>query len=50
MFVYPANDNATLPQVFADHTTFPDSVVMEPGTIDENRERWIKEWTEIARS
>jgi thiamine transport system substrate-binding protein len=50
MFVYPANDNATLPQVFADHTTFPDSVVMDPGTIDENRERWIKEWTEIARS
>ncbi len=50
MFVYPANTKATLPQVFADHTTFPDAVVMEPATIEENRERWIKEWTEIARS
>ena len=50
MFVYPANSTATLPQVFADHTTFPDAVVMEPGTIEANRERWIKEWTEIARS
>ena len=51
MFVYPVNEQATLPDVFADHTTFPDdSVVMEPGTIEENRERWIREWTEIARS
>jgi thiamine transport system substrate-binding protein len=50
MFVYPANTAANLPQVFADHTTFPDAVVMDPGTIEANRERWIKEWTEIARS
>jgi thiamine transport system substrate-binding protein len=51
MFVYPANDLAVLPQVFADHTTFPkDPVVMDPRTINENRERWIREWTEIARS
>lgn len=51
MFVYPANQSAVLPQVFADHTTLPDkSLVMEPGTIEENRERWIKEWTAIARS
>jgi thiamine transport system substrate-binding protein len=51
MFVYPANSHAALPQVFADYTTLPDdSVVMEPDTIEENRERWIREWTEIARS
>jgi thiamine transport system substrate-binding protein len=51
MFVYPANDLAALPQVFSDFTTFPeDSVVMEPGTIEENREQWIREWTAIARS
>jgi thiamine transport system substrate-binding protein len=50
MFVYHANTTATLPQVFADHTTFPDAVVMEPGTIEANRERWIEEWTKIARS
>jgi thiamine transport system substrate-binding protein len=51
MFVYPANEEAELPQVFADYTTLPEtSVVMEPGTIEQNRERWIKEWTAIARS
>jgi thiamine transport system substrate-binding protein len=51
MFVFPVNRNAVLPEVFANHTTFPaDSVVMEPGTIEQNRERWIREWTEIARS
>jgi thiamine transport system substrate-binding protein len=51
MFVYPANGLAVLPKVFSDHTTFPESsVVMEPGTIEENRERWIKEWTTLARS
>ena len=51
MFVYPANQEAALPQVFADHSTLPEtSVVMEPDTIEQNRERWIKEWTEIARS
>lgn len=51
MFVYPANDLAVLPKVFADHTTFPEaSVVMDPATIEENREQWIKEWTTLARS
>lgn len=51
MFVYPVNDLAVLPQVFSDHTTFPeDSVVMDPRAIEENRERWIREWTTIARS
>ncbi len=51
MFVYPANQQADLPGVFEEYTTFPDSsVVIEPGTIEANRERWIKEWTEIARS
>jgi thiamine transport system substrate-binding protein len=51
MFVYPTNSEAVLPEVFVDHTTFPDTpVIMEPGTIRDNRERWIKEWTAIARS
>jgi len=51
MFVYPANQDAVLPQVFADYTTFPDrSVMMDLGMIEENRERWIEEWTAIARS
>lgn len=51
MFVYPTNVNAQLSDVFVEHTTFPPSpAVMEPTTIEENRERWIEEWTEIARA
>jgi thiamine transport system substrate-binding protein len=51
MFVYPTNKEAALPPVFIDFTTFPEApVVMEPTTIEQNRERWIAEWTEIARN
>nr|MDJ0792174.1 thiamine ABC transporter substrate-binding protein [Acidimicrobiia bacterium] len=51
MFVYPAVTTAELPQVFVEHTTFPDEpVVIEPADIDANRQRWIEEWTAIARS
>jgi thiamine transport system substrate-binding protein len=51
MFVYPANVEATLPDVFVEHTTFPSNpVTMDPDRIQQNRERWIEEWTAIARS
>jgi len=51
MFVYPANTNAELPEVFVTYTTFPDApVIMEPNAVELNRERWIQEWTAIARS
>jgi len=51
MFVYPVNDQAELPEVFAEFSTLPQNpVVTEPGTIETNRERWIQEWTAIARS
>jgi thiamine transport system substrate-binding protein len=51
MFVYPANGEAILPEVFVEFTAFPnDPVVMDPSVINENRERWIQEWTAIARS
>jgi len=51
MFVYPTNRNAVLPDVFLKHTAFPDSpLIMDLDLIDENRERWIEEWTAIARS
>ncbi|GMQ98405.1 MAG: thiamine ABC transporter substrate-binding protein [Acidimicrobiia bacterium] len=51
MFVYPVNDQAKLPDVFSEFTTLPQNpVVTEPGTIEANRERWIREWTTIARS
>lgn len=51
MFVYPTNSEANLPPVFVAHTTFPDNpLIMDPALIDENRERWIEEWTALARS
>ena len=51
MFVYPANGDAALPPVFVEFTTFPSSpVTVDPAAIDANRQRWIEEWTALARS
>lgn len=47
-FVYPANNQATLPAVFAEHTVLPDSPTRFDTTlIAFNRERWINEWVEV---
>lgn len=44
-FVFPANQEAALPQEFVDHTVIPSSpTIMEPDVIAENRDRWIDEW------
>ena len=49
MFVFPANSNATLPEVFVEHALIPDRPLgLAPEDIDANRERWIREWTELA--
>jgi thiamine transport system substrate-binding protein len=49
MFVFPASTEATLPEVFAQHTAVPDEpVLMDPEIIEANRERWIREWTDIV--
>lgn len=48
-FVFPVNADAALPAEFVEHTTIPDeppSISAE--MIDENRERWIDEWTQIV--
>jgi thiamine transport system substrate-binding protein len=51
MFVYPVNNEAVLPDVFAEFSVLPESpAIMDPQTVDANRERWIQEWTAIARS
>jgi thiamine transport system substrate-binding protein len=51
MFVYPVNRDAVLPSVFTDFTVLPETpAIMDAQTVDANRERWIQEWTEIARS
>jgi thiamine transport system substrate-binding protein len=50
MFVFPANETASLPDVFVQHTTLPSNpVVMAPERIEANREAWIEEWTRIIR-
>ena len=49
MFVFPANENAALPQAFIDHTEIPTNpATLDPTTIDANREKWIEEWTQIV--
>ena len=50
MFVFPALTTAVVPPVFLDNTTIPDQpVVVSPGEISANRERWIQEWTDVMR-
>ncbi len=50
MFVYPANQDAALPEVFVEYTTLPSApIVMDPGRIGDNRDRWIEEWLATVR-
>lgn len=47
-FVFPANEDAELPQEFIDHTIVPsDPARLDADTIAENRDRWIDEWVAI---
>ena len=47
-FVYPVIEEADLPPEFVENTAVPtDPVQMDPATIDENREQWLEEWSEI---
>jgi thiamine transport system substrate-binding protein len=49
MFVFPANENAELPDVFAEFAIVPDNpVTLDYAAIEENRERWIEVWTDTA--
>ena len=49
MFVFPAISTAVLPDVFVDHAAVPETpLTMDPVAIEENRERWIDEWTSIV--
>jgi thiamine transport system substrate-binding protein len=47
-FVFPANREAELPQVFVDNTIIPTELPrFTPETIAENRDRWIDEWVTV---
>ena len=49
MFVFPTNENATLPGVFAEFAVIPENPVsVDYGDIEANREDWIDAWTETA--
>ncbi len=49
MFVFPANENADLPPVFAEFAVVPESPVTVAYTaIEANRGAWIDAWTETV--
>lgn len=48
MFVYPANENATLPAVFTEFGQTPAKpAIVDPAAIEANREAWIEAWTNV---
>jgi thiamine transport system substrate-binding protein len=49
MFVFPANEQAALPQAFVDWVQIPaETAVVDPAQIEANREAWIEAWTEVV--
>jgi thiamine transport system substrate-binding protein len=49
MFVFPVNQEARIDETFVKYLAVPENPVMlDPDRIAENRERWIREWTEAV--
>lgn len=49
MFVFPVNPQAALPDAFARFAIIPDDTAqVSPDDIAANRDRWLKEWTELV--
>jgi thiamine transport system substrate-binding protein len=49
MFVFPANENAELPEVFAEFAIVPENpITVDYTAIEANREVWIEAWTETV--
>ena len=49
MFVFPANEEAELPEVFTKWAAIPEEpVALDPSDIESNREIWIEAWTETV--
>lgn len=49
MFVFPANEEAELPQVFVEHSQIPQNpATLSPDEIAANRETWVQAWTEMV--
>jgi thiamine transport system substrate-binding protein len=46
MFVFPANPQARLPEVFVQHAVVPEKPAeVAPGEIEANRDKWLEAWT-----
>ena len=49
MFVFPANEQAALPDAFVEWAQIPtETAVIAPAEIEAIREQWIEEWTEVV--
>lgn len=49
MFVFPVNPQAELPPVFVSYASIPaEPAVLNPIVIAENRDTWIRDWTEVV--
>lgn len=49
MYVFPVNEEAELPELFADYAQIPENpVTVDAIEIEENREAWIEAWTETV--
>ena len=47
MWMFPANESASLPQVFVDFAQLPENPAnVDPADIAAHREEWIEAWTE----
>ena len=48
-FVFPANVDVELPEVFAENTVIPEEpITMDPAEIEQNREQWLDQWRDIV--
>lgn len=48
MFVFPANSQAQLPEVFTQHAVVAtEPAEVSPAAIEKNREKWIEAWTNV---
>jgi len=49
MFVFPANENAVLPEVFATFAVIPERPAeVSYAAIEANREAWVEAWAEVV--
>jgi len=49
MYVFPVNQNAQLDQTFSQYLEVPDKpATIDPQEIADNREMWIRDWTEAV--